>query len=193
MDRAAVFVDGGYIEKLLKKGFGMPQIDYGKLAMEIVQHGATPGEVSLLRTYYYDCPPYQGSPPTADESRRLAGKQSFFAKLGRLPRFEVRLGKLAYRGHNSTGQPIFVQKGVDIMLGVDMVQLAATRQIQRAVLLAGDSDFVPALQAVKQHGVLVVLWHGPKGGPNGTVHQELWDEADERFEIDQPLITSVLR
>lgn len=80
------------------------------------------------------------------------------------------------------------------MLGVDMVQLAATRQITRAVLLAGDSDFVPAIEAVKQHGVLTVLWHGPiRSGQKNTVHKELWDACDDRFEIDGDMISKLCR
>jgi len=116
----------------------------------------------------------------------------FLSALSSLPRFRVRLGKLAFRGTNQQGAPIFVQKRVDIMLGVDMVQLAATRQIARAVLLVGDSDFVPAVEVVKQHGVLTVLWHGPRRpGQANTVHRELWDACDDRFELTQPLITRV--
>ena len=72
------------------------------------------------------------------------------------------MGKLAKRGPDASGNPIFIQKRVDIMLGVDMVQMAATQQISRAILLAGDSDFLPAIEVVKQYGVLVILWHGPR-------------------------------
>jgi len=188
MDRAAIFIDGAYLDKLLENEFGRAQIDYGRLADELAQ-GA-----DILRTYYYHCPPYQSNPPTTDESQRTAARNRFFAALSRLPRFQVRQGKLAYRGKDQNGQPIFVQKRVDIMLGVDMVQLAATRQIAKAVLLAGDSDFVPAVEAVKQHGVLTVLWHGPiRAGRNSTVHQELWDACDERFPLTQGVVDACPR
>jgi hypothetical protein len=79
-------------------------------------------------------------------------------------------------------------------LGVDMVQLAATRQVTRAVLIAGDSDFVPAVEVVKQHGVLAVLWHGPiRPGPANTVHQELWEACDDRFEITRDVVNRAVR
>jgi uncharacterized LabA/DUF88 family protein len=84
---------------------------------------------------------------------------------------------------------------VDILLGVDMVELAATRQINRAVLVAGDSDFLPAIEVVKRQGVLTVLWHGPRGahGRPSTCHNDLWEVCDERFEIDGSVARAVAR
>lgn len=65
--------------------------------------------------------------------------QSFTNRLRRLARFEVRLGKLAYRGLDASNSPIFEQKRVDSMLAVDLVLLSAKRVIQKAVLFTGDS------------------------------------------------------
>ena len=84
------------------------------------------GENELLRAYYYHCLPYQSNPPTGDERRRYAAKHRFVTALRHIPRFDVRLGKLAYRGTDRDGQPIFQQKRVDLMLGVDMALLAAS-------------------------------------------------------------------
>lgn len=176
-----MFIDGAYLDKLLEAEFGGEAIDFGKLATEL-----TSG-CELLRSYYYHCPPYQGDPPTDDEKQRVARANRYYTALSRLPRFQVRLGKLAYRGKTQDGRSLFVQKRVDIMLGVDMVQLAATRQINRALLLAGDSDFVPAVEVAKQHGVLVVLWCG------STAHRELWETCDDRFDIDAELVSKIKR
>lgn len=188
MDRAAIFIDGGYLDKLLANSFNHTSIDYEKLSKKVGDG------CDVLRTYYYHCPAYQDNPPTNDQRQRVANQQRFFSALSRLSRFQIQLGKLARRGIDANGNPIFVQKRVDIMLGVDMVQLAATRQINRAILIAGDSDFLPAITAVKPHGVLVALFHGPKGyGVNSTVHQELWDSCDERTEMTQKFINSVKR
>lgn len=181
MGRAAVFIDGGYVGALARDNLGGVRLDFGKLANHVI------GGAELLRAYYYDCAPYQSNPPTPDEKARVKSKQSFFAALSSLPRFQVRQGKLEYRGTRGDGKPIFVQKRVDLMLGVDLLQLAATRQIDKACLVAGDSDFVPAIEMVKQHGVLVSLWHGPRGGAGNTVHRELWDVCDDRDEITSDL------
>ncbi|MEW6278149.1 MAG: NYN domain-containing protein, partial [Candidatus Eremiobacterota bacterium] len=185
VDRVACFIDGGYLLSLVKEQFGSVRVDFQKLSNEM-----SAGH-NLLRVYYYNCPPYQSHQPTQDEIQRKQASDRFHTALQRLPRFEVRLGKLAFKGTDqASGRPIFQQKRVDIMLGVDLVQLAATRQIQRAVLLAGDSDFLPAVQVAKQHGVLVALWHGPTG-QHRSVHQELWDECDERVEITQAVVDRI--
>lgn len=115
MDRCAIFIDGAYLGRVLKDHFGGARLDMLALAREI----AGPREV--LRTYYYDCAPWQSNPPTAEERQRTSTAEKFFHALNMLPRFEVRLGKLALRGRTAEGQPIFVQKRVDIMLGVDLV------------------------------------------------------------------------
>jgi uncharacterized LabA/DUF88 family protein len=46
------------------------------------------------------------------------------------------------------------------LFGVDLVQLAAKGQIEDAVLIAGDSDRMPAIVAAKAEGVAVHLRHG---------------------------------
>lgn len=186
MERLAIFIDGAYLEKVLQHEFGGIRVDLGKLAQELSQR------YSLLRTYYYHCPPYQSSPPTPEEIDRKQRKDRFFRSLEQLPRFQVRLGKLAFRGQDVNGKPIFHQKRADLMLGVDLVQLSATRQIQAAVILAGDSDFVPAVEAAKQNGVLIRLVHGPASNSAASVHQELWGICDERQEIDRAMIDGIL-
>jgi len=184
MGRVAVFVEGGYLDEILRKEFSMARLDYGKMARLL----ANPDD--LLRTYYYHCMPYQSNPPTPDETRRFSSMQKFCSRLSRLDRFQIRLGKLAFRGFNTAGDPIFIQKRVDILLGVDLVLLSAKRAIERAVLLVGDSDFLPAVEAAKDEGVLVHLYHG---GPQNPPHRDLWEAADDRTQIDQALVNSILR
>ena len=183
---SAVFIDAGYLDKLIHFEFGGAKIDYAQLVDEL----AKPGE--LLRAYYYHCMPYQSNPPTADEKQRYASKHRFVTALSHLPRFQVRLGRLAKRGVDAEGKPIFVQKGVDCMVGVDMALMAAKGKITHISLLSGDSDFVPAVEAVKAESVLVTLWHGPFG-TNSRPSRELVKVCDERREIDQALVDRILR
>ena len=88
-------------------------------------------------------------------------------------------------GTEPTVSPIFQQKRVDILLGVDMVQLATKRAIETVILLAGDSDFIPAVEVAKSEGALVKLFHGEEP------HRDLLKVADERVLIDQKLIDQV--
>ena len=183
MSAAAIFVDGGYFDRV-SRDCGSPRIDFGRLAAEL----ARPSE--LLRTYYYHCLPYVSPTPTAEELERLEGKKRFFGALNRLSRFEVREGKLEYRGTDrETERPIFEQKRVDICLGVDMVLLAVKGRIGRAILITGDSDFLPAIRAAKSEGVLIHLFHGT--GPQQP-HRDLWEEVDDRTVITPDLLSHFL-
>lgn len=184
MERTAIFIDGAYLDKMLEYGFGRARIDYARFVSEL-GNGRT-----MLRSYYYHCPPYISQEPTPEEIRRLESKERFFRALSNIPRFQVRLGKLVFRGNNENKRPIFIQKLVDVMLSVDMVQLSATKQINSVILVAGDNDFIPAIEATKKLGVLVSLVHGPPiNFP--TSHNEIWQIADERKEISQNLIEKV--
>lgn len=180
---AAIFIDGGYFDRV-SRDCGSPRIDFGKLSQEL----ARPHE--LLRTYYYHCLPYMGPTPSEEDQQRYENKQRFFNALTRLNRFEVREGKLEYRGTDRESErPIFEQKRVDIYLGVDLVMLAAKQRIHRAILVTGDSDFLPAIRAAKNEGVLVHLFHGT--GPQQP-HKDLWDEVDERTVITPDLLQHFL-
>ncbi|MBI2305530.1 MAG: NYN domain-containing protein [Chloroflexi bacterium] len=180
-DRVAIFIDGAYLEYMLKDEFKSVPIDFQAFSK------AMAGSADILRTYYYHCPPYQSSPPTEEERQRYAARRKFYTAIDRLPRFTVRLGRLALRGVGTDGTPSFEQKRVDILLGVDMTQLAVKGQIQQAELLAGDSDFIPAVTVAKNEGILVRLFRG------GGCHSDLWQEVDERVRIDQTFIDSVTK
>ena len=63
-DLAAVFIDGGYLMKVLKEEFGSPGVDFKKLAEEMA------GDHDIFRAYYYNCMPHQGTTPTVEEQQR---------------------------------------------------------------------------------------------------------------------------
>ena len=49
------------------------------------------------------------------------------------------------------------QKGVDIKLGIDIASLAHEKHVDKILLIAGDSDFVPAAKLARVHGIDFVL------------------------------------
>ena len=170
-------------------------VDYQKFVNKVVNviSSNTKEPLDLLRTYYYNCLPYQSSPPTASEQKQFAQKRGFFGALTRIEKFLVREGRLAFRGHNNQGEPIFQQKRIDLLLGLDFALLSGKSQITHAALIAGDSDFIPAVEIAKQEGVVVSLFHGPiKDNRNDSTYaQELWSVADERIELTQSFMESV--
>lgn len=197
MSRLAIFIDGHYLESLCKDEYSI-YIDYSLVNEEIrlIVNSKTPDSVDLLRTHYYDCLPYQSNPATNDEKERFGKKRGFFDFLNRLPRFVVREGRLAFKGLDIDRNPIFQQKRVDLLLGLDFALLSGKQQITHAAVVAGDSDLLPAFKVAKDEGILVWLFHGPKvsrkdGFP--TFASELWQEADERHEIDLAFMKKIQR
>lgn len=178
MSRYGVFIDGGYFKKILQQ-FGAPRISYLKFSTEVAN------TEERLRTYYYDCPPFVSSTPTADEKERQSKFDRFRQTLEQEPRFQVRLGRLAR--YSTSNGPVFQQKKVDILLTCDLLRLSLEKQISRAIIVAGDSDFVPAIQIARDAGTVVQLYFSKTPPP----HDELLAACDERICIDEALIDRI--
>ena len=189
MGRLAIFIDGGYLTKVAMEVGAW--VDHEKLSSRIkdavAQNTAEP--LDLIRTYYYDALPYQSAQPTEEESKRLSGKRKFFDALQMLPSYAVRQGRLAYHGEDAQGKPIFQQKGVDLMIGVDITLLAVKHQISHAAVISGDSDLLPAIDAAQHEGVVVWLAHGPQR----SYARELWTRVDQRLPMDEEFMKQVAR
>lgn len=172
--RCAIFIDGAYWEKLKKIDFGEPRTNLFKLS-EILTN-----DYERLRTYYYNCAPYQSDPPTREEKEMKMRFDSYINKLKEFPRFEIRFGTLRPRGGD------FVQKGVDVLFAIDLVRLSLGKHIDKAILITGDNDFVPAIKVAKDEGVLVFLYHSMN-----TRSYELFSVVDEKYPITKELIDKI--
>lgn len=47
------------------------------------------------------------------------------------------------------------QKGVDMRIGVDIASVAFKKQVDRIILISGDSDFVPAAKHARREGIVL--------------------------------------
>lgn len=196
MARLAILIDGEYLSKVARDDF-RSTVNFELLPnhiREIVASTETE-PLDLLRTYMYDALPYLGEKPSEDDTKRHSDKSRFFDFLRRLPKFEVREGWVAHRGRDARRRPRFEQKQVDVLLGLDIALLSARRLITHMAVVSGDSDLEPAIEAAKNEGVVVWLFHGPQNravGPS-SVAQTLIDKADMRYEIDDDFINKVRR
>ena len=181
MERTCVFLDGGYLDHIIKDAD--KKIDYLQFAQKLCEGS------DFIRAYYYHCLPYQSDPPTDEEKRRFSKTSAFFDRLKRLNRFQVRLGKLVKRGVFPDGNPILNQKRVDVFLATDLVKFSAQKAMNQAVLLTADSDYVPAILASKEFGVIVRLAYYS----NLSINRELLDACDERFKFDGDYFDDILR
>ncbi len=140
--RYAVMVDVGYIYaaagELL---FGSSsrrdfRVDAVPLIQVVTKHADELIRGELLRVYWYDAA--RDRVPTIDQR-----------VIAQMPWVKLRLSNLNARGQ---------QKGVDAQIRADMEALARHRAITDAVLIAGDEDMVPAVEAAQAYGVRVHLW-----------------------------------
>jgi uncharacterized LabA/DUF88 family protein len=140
--RYAIMVDVGYIyaaaSELLfdAKSRREYRVDADRLIRTLTQHAEGRLRGELLRVYWYDAA--KDRVPTIDQ--RVIAQMSWV---------KLRLGNLNARGQ---------QKGVDAQIRADMEALARHRAITDAVLVAGDEDMVPAVEAAQAFGVRVHLW-----------------------------------
>jgi len=182
MGSAAVLIDGGYFEKV-KLSLKSTVVDVVKFSDSICD------PCERFRTYYYDALPWIGVPPKEEDKIRRQNKQRYLDNLKMLHRVEVRLGEVQRKEIKCNKGPNhikFQQKLVDVQLSVDMVRLAWGNFVDKIILVSGDRDFLPAVHAAKDTGVIIKLVYAKE--PYAYVHTNLLMASDERQIIDQHLL-----
>jgi len=174
LDRAAVFVDAGYVfaegSKLIA-GQVLPRsqllLDYDVLLQLL--HGLTASltGLPLLRVYWYD--------------GASAGPSAAHVALSYRPNLKLRLG-----GVDASGQ-----QGVDQLLARDLVKLSRSRALADALLLSGDDDLRPAAEIAQGHGVRLHLLAIPPARDNQAA--ALAQAADTRHELSDVEVRTFLR
>ena len=134
-DRVMVFIDGSNLYHVLSQQCGRHDLQFDKFALKLAKGR------QLQRTYYYNIRQESETNPNVGQEQ-----QKFLDSMYDTPYVEVRLGIWKQRGE------IMVEKGVDVMLATDLVTNAYNDHYDTAVVVSGDADFYPALQAVKDVG-----------------------------------------
>lgn len=141
----------------------------------------------LYRIFYYDCPPLgkRVQKPVSRKGFSFADtpiakfRLDLHEELKRFRKVALRLGRLADHGHwvispsqtkdllrgrisVSDLSPTDVQydvrqKGVDMRIGLDIASLSYKKDVDQIILVAGDSDFVPAAKLARREGIDFVL------------------------------------
>lgn len=145
MQRTIVFIDGQNLYHLarvawssssphLSTPYAWPSYDVEKLAQALVSR--VPGRMLSQIRFYTGVPD-----PTGSRSHRFW--HGFWSNKLRYLRSK---GVYTYRGRvNPGGQ----EKGVDVSLSLDLVQLAYKQQYEGAIIVSQDWDFGPAVRLAK--------------------------------------------
>lgn len=141
----------------------------------------------LYRIFYYDCPPLaesvyhpiRGNVNLAKEPT-YAWSCEFFEELKRERKLALRMGRISSAGtgfslnqkpmkklcsgaidhtelQTTDFHPTWSQKGVDMKLGLDIASIAYEGTADQIILIAGDSDFVPAAKIARRKGIDFIL------------------------------------
>lgn len=136
--RVAIFIDGSNLYHALEESCGRTDLNFSRFVHKLLRGR------QLLRTYYYNILQDSRRKPQAYNQQ-----QKFLTILHNTPYMEVKLGRAAVRNGFA------VEKGVDIMLATDMLQLAWKGLYDTGILVSGDADFAYAAQTVKDMGKFI--------------------------------------
>lgn len=177
-DRADVFLDGMFLQKVLES-FGLKeQVDYEKFTNKL----ASVENSERQRTYYFDALPYS-------TSTNIQQKQKFLDKLSYLDSFQVELGYV--KPENKTcpacGSNIVIprQKKVDILLATRLIERSL--EVDKIILVAGDADFVPSVEVAKKKAKITLAFH-----PSSTSTQ-LKQSSDRKIELSKAFFSDCLK
>jgi len=176
----AVLIDNGYLKEVAKKAQDNKpkKIDYRKLTDKI----ATKLNKEIYRVYFYDCPP-KGNDDDKENKERIDKFKRFTKALEHLDKFEIRLGKLVQRDNS------FIQKGVDILITIDLLRIGFKIHDVDVAIITGDADFVPAIRVIKDEGVKVYLFHSEN---KGQYADELFSACDIRYPLNSEFLKDCL-
>jgi uncharacterized LabA/DUF88 family protein len=148
-----VFVDNPYLLRL-KNYLFKEGLKYS--IKNFIMVIAKKERLNVKKISLYDAPPFQSPFPTEDERRRKL-KYDKVASYLKKDGIEIREGRT--QRIKIGNEFIFKQKGVDMLLGIDMVNISKDfPNTKLVVLLSGDSDFVPVVEKLKKQKIRVELW-----------------------------------
>jgi uncharacterized LabA/DUF88 family protein len=175
-NRVIVFIDGSNIEMAVKNNFER-RVDPIKLSQKLA------GDRPLMRINYYEAPLWSSVDPVSYKQQ-----QDYFLSLKSNPLVDIKLGRRVPRGRNYTCEKCghegievsFVQKGVDMILALDIITLANRNAYDTVILIAGDQDFACPLLEVRMLGKTV---------ENAFIDTEAWssqlkDVSDKTIKLD---------
>ncbi len=134
-EKIAIFIDGGNM--FHASNYLQIKINYKKL-VEILRKDRW-----LLRAYFYTGIPSGDLPKEYKEQWK---KQQGF--LNELQNMGIKVKTMPLK---KTPEG-YIEKGIDILIATDMISLAFKNAYDTAVLVSGDSDFIPVIEKIQELG-----------------------------------------
>jgi len=160
--KVAIFVDWENVRKgIFEKASEHKKISYNDVdnVIKFFKSFVDLQDEEIYRIFVYLSEPYGGIIDGTDYKKTPSFSYaiSFIERLQVKDYIAIRKGKLVYRGLDSQKKPIFIQKQVDMLLGLDIAHVAYKRLADRALILTVDTDIIPAMKTARING-LQVIW-----------------------------------
>jgi hypothetical protein len=197
LKRLVLLVDGGYVRAQARKA-KPPRVFDADLVASIVSACVDVTTEDLHRALFYDCPEFSGTVtlPISRKPHAFTGSDAVLRDLAARDLFAVREGSLRFRGwarrSSASGggnpptdqdfKPKFVQKGIDMRIGLDIATYAASERIDRLGIVTADTDLVPALKHARRGGLQVTAYELP----GQALHRDLVEHSDFRRAVGWP-------
>ena len=151
--KVCIFFDGQNFYRSLQRYDDSLRVDYDRLATWITQ--AVGGAAAIFGGAYYYVGLSPDAPPVVEGFLKgLEMRNGYYVKRDPRVRRSVRCPACGTENEYTT------EKRVDTRLVADLIHYAANNAYDAAVLVSGDDDFVPAVEAVNALGkqVWVATW-----------------------------------
>lgn len=147
--RISIFIDGNNFYYGLKYIFedkkNLSDFDFGKFCNFLS------GDDDIVDIFYYNAPLDR-----IQNSNKYKKQQRFFWELRKIPKFNLVLCNLLKRRISGTDKFYYVLKEDDIHMAVDLVKGAFNDRYDKAIVVSGDGDFVPAVKAAKEKNKIIL-------------------------------------
>ena len=175
-----MFIDGAYLRNEVKEKFGHDNIKFHSLPNFLAPRSASGTfDLELIRVYYYDA-----IVDFKENSKKHIEQETYFNNLRKIGGYEVKLGRLI-----KTGNGKYRQKGVDVLLAVDMISKAHLNHYDIALLLAGDDDYLDMVKSIKDFTGKRI--YGAYFERNAS--QRLVESFDMRIPITEDKVTLIVQ
>ena len=160
MARVMVFVDGSYFESQMRLLGTNLRWDIDRLGPSLVGATGLPNATFEWLHYYGSYAP-PGACRTPGDRRAREQKMLFLERLSHSRGVSVTAFERSLRAERcsscSTEVVVPREKGVDVTLASDMLRLAWADAYGAAVLVSGDADLLPAVKALRNQGIKVLV------------------------------------
>lgn len=155
MEETLVFIDEGFLDKLTKLlGEGV-RLKFDKF--DFAKRIAKKQNLFCKHLFYYTCPPFQSNDSSEKERCMKEGYDKFILALSKNKSITLRQGR-CQKIINSDGKIEYSQKGVDVLLTIDLSHIKEDfPKVNKIILVSSDTDFCPIIKDIKKRENIEVI------------------------------------